>query len=174
MWLIDTDRTKTEVRRKFILWPETVLLVDEFRRKRTGVADRIFMTAHGRPWVREKVHRAKGLIAKSTYIDSINMLFGRVLRSHKIKRRGMGFGALRHTHISAVGDHPDRNAARLVRGHKIEGIESHYDFPSIKRIKAVTDLARRRLLPATISRPAERTPARRPSRGSSKRVAPHA
>jgi hypothetical protein len=127
--VIDTDRGKTGVRRKFILWPETVKAMETCRRG----TDSLFVTAHGNPWVQGDT-------------NSIGMLFGRLLNDLGIKRQGVGFGSLRHTHVSAVGAHPDLNAARLVRGHKFSGIESHYDFPDLKRIQAVTDLARARLL----------------------------
>lgn len=127
--LIDNDRIKTGVRRRFVLWPETVEAIKACRRGE----DVLFVTSHGNPWVNGET-------------NSIGMLFGRLLDDLDIRRKGVGFGALRHTHVSAVGAHPDRNAARLVRGHLISGIEDHYDFPDIKRIKAVTDLARVRLL----------------------------
>lgn len=127
--LIDNDRAKTGVRRKAVLWPDTLAAMKRCRRDDEGR----FVTLHGNPWVHGKTNS----IAQAMY---------RLLKRLGIHRQGVGFGSLRHTHVSAVGDHPDLNAARLVRGHQFVGIEEHYDFPNVKRIKAVTDLARRRLL----------------------------
>jgi hypothetical protein len=128
-WIIDTDRPKTLIMRKFVLWPETVKAIEVCRRGE----ELLFLTSHGNPWVNGET-------------NSITLLFGRLLQELRIKRRGMNFGKLRHTHISAVGDHPDLRAARLVRGQKFSGIETHYDKPDLKRLRAITDLARRRLL----------------------------
>ena len=129
LWLIDTDRQKTYVRRKFVLWPETIKAMEKCRKG----TETYFVTVHGNPWVQD-------------HADSIGMLFNRLLKDLGIKRGGVGFGSLRHTHVSAIGNPADRNAASIVRGHKIAGITEHYDFPDVKRLKAITDLARRRLL----------------------------
>jgi integrase len=145
--LIDTDREKTGVRRKLVLWPESVKGIAKHRAR---FGELLFVTVHDNPWVTDRA-------------NSIGMLFDRLLRAKKIHRAGVGFGALRHTHVSAVGDHPDLNAARLVRGHAVREIESHYDVPSIERIKAVTDLARRRLL-SNVLQPASKRSATRGSR----------
>lgn len=133
LWIIKTDRGKTGVRREFVLWPETAKAIESCRRGE----ETLFVTAHGNPWVQAET-------------NSIALLFNRLLADLDIKRAGVSFGALRHTHVSAVGAHPDLNAARLVRGHKFEGIEQHYDFPDLKRIKAVTDLARAKLLTSVL------------------------
>ncbi len=137
--LIDNDRIKTGVRRKFILWPETLKAMEVCRRGE----ETLFVTAHGNPWVNGET-------------NSIGLLFGRLLKDLGIKRAGVNFGALRHTHVSAVSTQPDINAARLVRGHKFSGIEAHYDFPDIKRIQAITNLARLKLVTSVVRPPASR------------------
>jgi integrase len=134
-WLIDNDREKTGVRRKFVLWPETVKELDKVKDR--GESPLLFRTVHGNAWVREG-------------INSIVMLYTDFLKDIGVKRKGLNFGALKHTHVSAVSDQPDLNAARLVRGHRFEGIESHYDYPSLSRIKAITDIARKRLLTSVV------------------------
>ena len=144
--LVDNDRGKTGVIRKAILWPETVAAMAGLR----SGGGRLFATVHGNPWVQGET-------------DSIGLLFRRLLTDLEIKRAGVGFGSLKHTHVSAVGRHPDLNAARLVRGHAFGGIEGHYDFPDIERIKAVTDLARQRLL--VTKTPRRASPARRRAAG---------
>lgn len=156
--LIESHREKTGVPRRAPLWPETAQAIKNLpppcvRHERD--ADRVFTTAHGHPWNRNG-------------IDSISMMFARRLRELGIKRPGIGFGTLRHTHVSAVGDHPDLVAARLVRAHKITTIEGHYDTPSLARLLAVTNLARKRLLPAS---PATSKSKGRRGEGSAKRTA---
>ena len=129
--LVDNDRGKTGVQRRAVLWPETVAAMTGVRRG----TDVLFVTVRGNPWVTTDNNK-----------NAIAMLFARSLRAWGIKRAGVGFGSLKHTHVSAVGHLADVNAARLVRGHVVSGIESHYDFPSLERIQAVTDVARQRLL----------------------------
>lgn len=139
--VIDDDRKKTGVIRRAVLWPETVQAI---ARARQG-SEWLFVTIHGNQWVQ----------SESRETDSIGLLFRRLLKRLKIKRAGLGFGSLKHTHVSAVGAWADLNAARLVRGHAIAGIEAHYDFPDLKRIKAVTDLARAKLF-TSVAPPASR------------------
>jgi integrase len=158
LWLIDNDREKTSIRRRVPLWPETVKAIEATRDK----SDRplLFYTAFGKPWVRDG-------------INSIVMRYTDFLTGLGIKRAGLNFGAFKHTHVSAVGDSGDLTAARLVRGHKVSGIESHYDFPNLKRLKAITDLARTRLLTSVVrerSKPPG-SPARRRVRPSPKAAA---
>lgn len=128
-WLIDAYREKTGVRRKTMLWPETVVAIRACRRG----TDRLFVTIHGNPWVNGET-------------NSIALLFNRMIDDLEMKREGVSFGALKHTHVSATGDHRDQRAARLTRGHLIVGIESHYDIPDLKRLRSVTNLARKRLI----------------------------
>ncbi len=164
--IIDTYREKTQIRQKFVLWPETVKAIDAWKAirpkpKNEDNADLVFITAHGLPWISESIVRDdNGLVAGGGEKNSITLMFNRMLdgRSVKIgrkrrplKRPGVGFGAFRHTHISATAIHPDANARKVVRGHKIDGIEEHYDFQDITRLKAVTDIARRQLLLPAIS-----------------------
>lgn len=133
---IDRRRAKTGVRQTAPLWPETITLLETMRRP--GI-DRVFRTPDGNP-----------LINRDTRNDYLGEKF-MVLRGEAgIERVGIGFGSLRHTHVSAIGDCGDDNAARRVRGHEIAGVVGHYDKIPIRRLKAVTDLARDRLLVPTL------------------------
>lgn len=59
-----------------------------------------------------------------------------------IKLRGAGFGKLRTTHRTVTDEVGDLNAQRLVMGHGIKGIESHYvKRISDERLRRVTDHA---------------------------------
>jgi integrase len=165
LMVVDFDRTKTGgVWWKFPLWPETRKAIDEAlslgRKPRDDAhADLVFLTARGNPWHRETVRNNEaGMIDGVSETHGIGQELDKILdkdrrrgrKTWKLRRAGVGFGSLRHTHVSAVGDHADIHAARRVRGHKHSGIEKHYDVISIDRLKAVTDLVRRRVyLPAT-------------------------
>jgi integrase len=150
--VVDTYREKTGIRQKFVLWPETIRAINAWRELRPdpkGDTDRdlVFITVHGNPWTSENITRDEnGLIKGGGETDSIKLLFNRVLVNLKIKRPGVGFGKFRHTHTSAAGRHPDANARKVVRGHKIDGIEEHYDFQDLDRLKSVTDLVYKTLL----------------------------
>ena len=57
-----------------------------------------------------------------------------------IKLPGAGFGKLRTTHRTVADEAGDLNARRLIMGHDIEGIESHYvKRISDERLRKVTD-----------------------------------
>lgn len=178
-WIIDFDRGKTgAIPWKFVLWPETKAALDEaaaLRRSRIkwneprdpADADRLFLTIHGRPYHREHVRRKGDMVESGSSVDLIGQEFDKLFREgagkkavdllwirdgekwRPFKRADLGFGTLRHTHITAVNSHPDRFAARRVRGHKQTSVEKHYDKVPIDRLKSVTDLARSRLLGVT-------------------------
>lgn len=161
-WVVDFDRAKTGgVLWKFPLWPETREAIGDAlalnRQPRDPRhADLVFLTVRGNPWHRENVRVDEtGGIAAVSETHGIGQEFDKILdadrvretgEAWKLRRAGVGFGSLRHTHTTATGDHDDKRAARRVRGHKIVEIERHYDAIPIERLTAVTDLARDRLL----------------------------
>ncbi|MDB5326518.1 MAG: site-specific tyrosine recombinase XerC [Phycisphaerales bacterium] len=144
LWILDTVRNKTQAPQKAPLWPETVEALKAYG---PGDPDAyVFVTPAGRPYFTEKpVFDAAGRMTTIKAHDPIARGFARATKNLDIKRTGVNFGAFRHTHVSATSTHPDVNARRIVRGHRIDGIEEHYDFADTKRLKAVTDLARKRL-----------------------------
>lgn len=161
-WLIDFDRRKTGgVPWVFPLWPQTrdaLKTVLEDREKRrlkwtekgrafpadAAHKDVVFLTLFAQPWHRESVTRKGQKIEGSAESNAIGQEFDRLLG--QAKRQGVGFGAFRHTHVTAVGGHADERAAKMVRGHRVSSIEKHYDKVPIERLRAVTDLVRRKLL----------------------------
>lgn len=163
--VLDFDRGKTGgVEWKFVLWPETIAALEIVRAEQVAQRARwnkrgakfprnpaddglIFITKMGRAYHRQHTTWIDDEIAGSASVDLVAQEFDKLLVTLGIKRSGVSFGAFRHTHTTATGDHVDTRAAKRVRGHKISGIESHYDKPSIERLKSVTDLARSRLLP---------------------------
>lgn len=156
--VIDTYRPKTQIRQVAPLWPETVTELEKYlawrRTKKTiHCPDLIFVTHSGNPWVQDHfTENDKGAVAGGGNINSTGLMFRRLLKDLGIHRAGVGFGAFRHTHISATSRHPDINARRVIRGHRVEGIEEHYDFHDYARLKSITDLARKLLLLPALKR----------------------
>jgi integrase len=128
---VDWLRPKTEIPWIAPLWPETIAALP----KRSKPGDLVFATKSGRPLVRDDERT-----------DIIACGFDKIIRRAKMKRRGVAFGAVRHTHTSAVNGIGDPDACHLVRGHVIEGMAELYDHVDIPRLKRVADLARDRLL----------------------------
>lgn len=133
---IDRKRRKTSVRQRAPLWPEVAAGIDALRRPGAKPTDLVFTQAGGQPIsVRDSNH------------DWLSKQFDALQKASGTKRAGVSFGSLKHTHTSAVGDHPDELARTYVRGHvaKDEDVTGVYDIPETKRLKAVTDLAYARL-----------------------------
>lgn len=117
---INFPRPKTEIDRRSPLWPETFFAIkaalQEVARKRRktkdvpdDLADRVFVTSHGYPYVRINEH--------GTTIDSIAMQFSRLIRDRGIHRPGLGFYALRHTFRTVADETLDFPAIDLIMGH---------------------------------------------------------
>lgn len=155
--VLDTYREKTGIRQKFVLWPETVKAIEAWKLVRpkpkgNTPADLLFITIHGNAWTSESITRDEHeRIVGGGETDSIKLLFNRLLEKLKIKRPGVGFGKFRHTHTSASSRHPDVNARKVVRGHKIGGIEEHYDYQDLACLKSVTDLVYKTLVVPALS-----------------------
>jgi hypothetical protein len=158
VWVVDFIRGKTAgqgVRWTFPLWPETKAELDRVAEsrptpRRPADAALVFLTAYGRPWASVTITRdadRPDMEVGGRENVQIHQAFTRRLDDLGIRRDRVAFGAFRHTHVSATADHPDQNARYRVRGHKFSGIEKHYDKIPLPRLKAVTDLARTRLLP---------------------------
>lgn len=166
---VDTTRNKTQVPQKFTLWPETITALRQWKKAERPTPtlerdnDLVFITVHGNPFVRESFSRdSEGRVRHGGNINSINLLFSRLLRDLEIQRKGVCFGALRHTHVTATARHTDINARHIVRGHKIGGIEEHYDLVPLESIRAVCDYARTSILSGIRPKPVGRPP-KRPS-----------
>jgi integrase len=131
LWIVDRIRVKTQIPQRFPMWPEVAIRFAAMARGH----GRIFSTSHSNAWNNREKH-----------VDSIALVFRRLQKRIGIRRDGVGFGSLRHTHISAINDHPHRTAAEIVRGHVLTTIVKHYDIPAIDKLKSITDLARERLI----------------------------
>lgn len=142
------------------LWPETIAALP----KRGQAHKRVLTTTSGQPLVR--------MVGK-VHIDEVARATDRLLRRLGIKRSGVSFGAVRHTHTTATQGAGDVDAAKLCRGHVLDGMAELYDHvdepEEFARLIAVSDRARHRLLVEPSGRPIppaviERLAARKPGR----------
>jgi len=150
--VIEFDRPKTGIERVVPLWPETVeaiRLVLAQRPKPAGheAEKLVFLTAYGRPWVRENLHRAEDNgIEKVVSVDAIGEEFGKLLNHLGLKRKGLGFYALRHTFRTWADEVRDQHAIHRIMGHAIPGMSGIYvERIELHRLRAVVDHVRNKL-----------------------------
>ena len=102
--MVSFPRPKTGVGRRCPLWPETINAVREavdIRPQPHDDADSslVFLTRQGNRWVRDN---------GKTHVDSVALIFGRLLTSLNLKRPGLNFYALRHTFETIGGESRDQ------------------------------------------------------------------
>jgi integrase len=156
--IIDFARPKTGVERRVPLWPETVVALRAalaVRPQPRNVEDRelAFLTAEGRPLVRENLHYTPdGTLAKAVPVNAVSVLFIKLLKRVEIKsaeatRNGLNFYSLRRTFRTIADDlcH-DQHAIHRLMGHRIAGMAGIYvQRISDERLKAVTDTVREKI-----------------------------
>jgi len=162
--VIEFDRPKTGIERVLPLWPETVQALRETLAMRPKPADEesaklVFLTAFGRPWVRENVHRTEeNGIAKVVPMDAIGEQFDKLLIKLGLKRKGLGFYALRHTFRTWADEVRDQHAIHRIMGHAIPGMSGIYvERIELHRLRAVVDHVRGKLFGAPVSTPQQVT-----------------
>ena len=150
---IEFDRPKTGVERVVPLWSETVEALRKALAQRPKPADAgadrlVFLTTFGKPWVRENVRRASdGSVEGIASTDSIGEEFGKILSKLGIKRKGVGFYALRHTFRTWADDARDQHAIHRIMGHAIPGMSGIYvEKIEPYRLRAVVDKVHATLL----------------------------
>ena len=155
--VIRFDRPKTGVERIVPLWAETVEALREVLDKRPKATDEeggklVFLTSMGRPWLRNKVHKAEGGgVEKVIVIDHIRGRFDKVLVSLNLKRKGLGFYALRHTFRTWADEVKDQHAIYRIMGHSIPGMSGVYvEEISLERMRAVVDHVHDKLFAADV------------------------
>lgn len=131
--ILEFPRPKTGIRRRAVLWPETVEAIKIWLKDRPEPRDAVdkdivFLTQQGRRWVRvsDPGVRSKGK-TQAVVTDSVGLLFGRLMRETKTHTPGRSFYALRHTFRTVADELGDRRAIDLVMGHEPGGdIATHY------------------------------------------------
>ena len=150
--VIEFSRPKTGIERVVPLWPESAEAL------RAAVAGRpkpateeasklVFLTAFGRPWVRNNLHRTEdNAVNKVVPIDAIGGAYNRLLRQLGLKRRGLGFYTLRHTFRTWADETNDQHAIHRIMGHAIPGMSGIYIGKiELERLRAVVDHVRGKL-----------------------------
>ncbi|MGC9454947.1 MAG: tyrosine-type recombinase/integrase [Phycisphaerae bacterium] len=154
--LVDFSRTKTGLLRIVPLWPQTSEDLRESLKTRPKPATkeaerRVFLTAFGNPWLREKIHRRPdGKIEKVVCVDAIVTKFDKLLRKLGMKRKGLGFYALRHTFRTWADEVNDQHAIHRIMGHVIPGMSGIYvQEIGLDRLRRVVDHVRWKLFEAS-------------------------
>lgn len=126
-------RTKSDAKRITPLWPETIAAIESFRMPGQSPDDLVFRSPAG------------DMIAlPDRRVSYLGKLFDRLRSAAKIRRRGVGFGSLKHTHITAVSG-VDERAAAIVSAHEVGSVRAHYDKVPIDRLVRIATLAREKL-----------------------------
>jgi integrase len=131
--ILDFPRPKTGIRRRAVLWPETLEAIKAALSARPAPkaptdADLVFITKHGHRWVRvaRPGVRSKGK-AQAVVSDAVGLQFGKLLRETGLHQAGRGFYSLRHTFRTAADELGDRGAVDRVMGHENGAdIANHY------------------------------------------------
>ena len=150
--IIEFARPKTGVERVVPLWSETAQSLRAASAVRPAPSDAdsrslVFLTSFGRPWVRERVHRneANG-VTKIIPIDAISHEFNKTLADLGLRRKGLGFYALRHTFRTWADEVHDQHAIHRIMGHTIPGMSGVYvEEISLDRLQAVTNHVRSKI-----------------------------
>ena len=133
--VVDFARPKTEIARRFPLWPETAAALAEWRDRRPDPkkpedADAAFLTVRGNRWVHGQT-------------DSVCLAFNRLAERCGVKRPGVSFYGLRHLHRTLSDEVRDPVAADTIMGHRDGTMAGHYrERISDDRLRAVTDHVR--------------------------------
>jgi len=122
---VDFPRPKTEMPRRSKLWPETVAALRQAlairpNPKREDDAGLFFITKYGARWVKFNMHESEKDGAteyRATPTDSVGLEFNKLLNVLDLKRRGLGFYALRHTFRTVADRTLDARAVDYIMGH---------------------------------------------------------
>jgi len=147
--VIEFNRPKTGIERVVPLWPETLDALRKSIARRPQPVDEeardlVFVTTFGRPWVRDNIHRrADNGIKKIVPVDGVNQEFDKLLKKLDLRRKGIGFYALRHTFRTWADEVRDQHAIHRIMGHTIPGMSGIYvEEISLDRLRAVAEHVR--------------------------------
>jgi integrase len=156
--MVDFPRVKTETDRRFPLWPETAMALNEAIAGRPDPKDPrdgalAFLTTQGRPWVRHTLHDDGRVV----FTDAVAQEFSKVLVKLKLKRRG-SFYNLRHTFATIASGAKDREAHDAIMGHVDPSMHANYvERIDDKRLLAVANYVHNWLWPKTKTTQKKRT-----------------
>jgi len=150
--VIAYPRPKTGVERVVPLWPESVAALEKWIVSRPQPKDArnaglVFLTPEGLTLVRQKVKTSEdGAIDGVINLDRLSHEFDDLLEALRLKRRGLGFYALRHTFRTWADEVRDQHAIHRIMGHSLPGMSDVYvEEISLDRLRAVADHVRAKL-----------------------------
>jgi integrase len=116
---IDYPRPKTAVPRRCPLWPETINAIEAWQKVQPAARSRkygdlLFVTRQGGPWFKDDTS------------NPLSREFAKLLNRLKLRRKGLGFYALRHTFETIGGDSRDQVAVDFIMGHADESMGERY------------------------------------------------
>lgn len=135
---IDYPRPKTEVDRRFPLWPETREALERSLSRRPepqdGFERLFFLTHEGKPWT----------VPDSTKFDLVSQRTTQALQRLRIHEPGMSFSWLRPTFRTRADEVKDQPAANFIMGHADNSMAAIYRQEiSDERLVAVTEHVRK-------------------------------
>lgn len=136
---IELQRSKTGIKRRCWLWPETRKALKAVIGKRT--TGLVFLTRAGKSWEpSDKVSKVSGL---PYHDDAISKAFRKLKVEAGIKVAGLGFNGGRHTFETIGGASKDQVAVNAVLGHKDKSIAANYrGYVQDSRLKDVSQVVR--------------------------------
>lgn len=163
-------RPKTGVARYCPLWPETIKAIREViatrpEPKAAENADLLFVTRHGRPYIRLQAKQAKKTDATAdttgdeekapesptVWNDAISRETDKLLRALGFKRPGLSFYSIRRTFRTIAAGAGDERAADFLMGHADDDSDMGGIYiqnrPDDSRLLAVTDCVKAWLFP---------------------------
>jgi integrase len=146
---INFPRPKTQRQRRCPLWPETLQALKEADKRRPDYRDDadselFFLTTHGRCWARISDQE------KSAWIDSLGLMFRRLMVDAGVIVPGRSFYGLRRTFRTVADETLDPAAIDLIMGHAADAndMADHYrQRIDDKRLKAVSNHVRKWVFP---------------------------
>jgi integrase len=149
--IIEFPRPKTGIERVIPLWPNTIEAIQAVMTRRPepkGTEEKAlcFLTASGHAWVRHIIHANNEAISRFVRVDVLGQKFDKLLRKLNLKRKGVGFYALRHTFRTWADEVRDQHAIYRIMGHNISGMAGIYvETIGLERLVAVTEHVREKL-----------------------------
>jgi len=155
---VEFPRSKTAILRGCPLWSETVAAIREVLAHRPRPEDRahdglLFLTRYGKPWGRRELRQVSTeaggepkLVANID--DPVYKEFTKLLTALGLKRRGLGFYAIRHTFETIGGGSRDQVAVDAIMGHADDSMAAVYrEEIGEDRLRAVVEHVHRWLFP---------------------------
>jgi integrase len=154
--VIDFLRKKSKVQRYVLLWPETVTALQEAMAERPRPdkpEDKhlALLTRDGKPVLKEYLtFDEQGRLVIVSRDQFVSEDFREILKALGCWRKGISFGALRHTFRTIADEAKDDHAAKLVMGHEIPGMNGVYiQQIGEDRVRAVTEHVRQKIFTKT-------------------------